>query len=125
MVKTEGSEQMPIASLEMLYKYLSMRLINPENAYGLLIGDYKHEHQLKGSETSYHNLSVEFARQDSGLFAAQTAEIGTKLYPMSTTLWADQIKYYEEIGDTSKCRDVFDKLKKLTKSIGSGEPMSL
>ncbi len=113
MVKTDGSNQMPITSLEALYKYLSMQLISPENAYGLLIDDYKRDHQLKGSETTYHNLSVEFSRQDSELFAAQTAEIGTKLYPMSTTLWADQIRYYEGIGDTSKCRDGFDKLKRV------------
>lgn len=122
MVKTDGSNQMPITSLEALYKYLSMQLISPENAYGLLIDDYERDHQLKGSETTYHNLSVEFSRQDSELFAAQTAEIGTKLYPMSTTLWADQIKYYEEIGDTSKCRDVFDKLKKIDKKYWEWRP---
>ncbi len=112
-MKTEESTQTPITSLEALHKYLSMQLINPEAAYTLLIDAYEQDHQLKGSETTYHNLSVEFAQQDSGLFAAQTAEIGTKLYPMSTTLWADQIKYYEEIGNTLKCRNGFDKLKKV------------
>lgn len=105
--------QTPITSLEALHKFLSMELIKPEDAYNLLIDDYNQAQQLKGSETTYHNLSVEFSQQDSGLFAAQTAEIGTKLYPMSTTLWADQIKYYGEIGNTSKCEDGFEKLKKI------------
>lgn len=116
MMKTGESNQTPITSLEALHKYLSMQLIKPEDAYSLLIEDYKQNHQLKGSETTYHNLSVEFSRQDSGLFAAQTAEIGTKLYPMSTTLWADQIRYYEEVGETTKCRDGFDKLKKVDRT---------
>ena len=120
MMKTEGLKQITITSLEALHKYLSMHLINPEEAYGMLIDDYEKEHQLKGAETTYHNLSVEFSRQDSTLFAAQTAKIGTELYPMSTTLWADQIKYYEEVGDTAKCRDGFEELKKVDRKYWEG-----
>ena len=65
---------------------------------------------IPGSEDDYHNLSVEFARQNCVLFSAQTADYGTEVFPLSTDLLADKIKYYQEIGDTGKCVEALQQL---------------
>lgn len=66
---------------------------------------------IRGSEGDYHNLSVEFSRKDCEPFAAGVAMIGVSIYPMSTDLLADLIKYSQEIGETAMCKYGVDKLK--------------
>ena len=67
--------------------------------------------RIQGSETDYHNLSVEFSRQNCAPFAAAIATIGVGVYPMSTDLLADVIKYSQEIGDSESCKAGIKQLK--------------
>lgn len=71
--------------------------------------------RIQGSETDYHNLSVEFSRQNCEPFAAAVATIGVGVYPMSTDLLADVIKYSQEIGDSESCRIGITKLKNISR----------
>jgi len=66
---------------------------------------------IRGSEDDYHNLSVEFSRHDCEPFAAMTAMIGVEVYPMSTNLIGDLIKYAQETGDTELCQRGINKVK--------------
>lgn len=60
--------------------------------------------RVLGSENDYHNLSVEFNRQNCTPFAAAVATIGCEFYPMSTDLLADVIRYSQLIGDAESCQ---------------------
>lgn len=71
------------------------------------------EDRIQGSEGDFHNLTVEFSRQNCVPFAAAVATIGVGFYPMSTDLLADMIKYSQEIGDSKRCRDGLERLKKI------------
>ncbi len=66
---------------------------------------------IRGSEGDYHNLTVEFSRNNCESFAAMTALIGVETYPMSADLIGDLIKYSQEIGDIEMCQYGIDKLK--------------
>lgn len=68
---------------------------------------------IRGSENDYHNLSVEFSRHDCEPFSATVAMIGADIYPMSTDLLADLIKYSQEIGDIEMCQYGISALKKI------------
>ena len=73
----------------------------------------KTQDRILGSENDYHNLSVEFDRQNCTPFAAGIATIGCKFYPMSTDLLADTIKYSQLIGDTECCKRGLELLDKI------------
>ena len=60
--------------------------------------------RILGSENDYHNLSVAFSRQNCAPFAAVVATMGVEVYPMSTDLLADVIKYSQLIGDSQSCQ---------------------
>lgn len=75
--------------------------------------DEKTQDRIQGSENDFHNLSVEFSKNDCEPFAAATAIIGVEFYPMSTNLLADAIKYSQEIGDFENCKRGFEALKKI------------
>ena len=66
---------------------------------------------IRGSEADYHNLTVEFSRNNCVPFAAMTAMIGMATYPMSADLIGDFIKYSQEIGDTEMCQHGVEMLK--------------
>lgn len=65
---------------------------------------------IKGSETDFHNLTVEFSRQNSDSFAAAVARFGLQTYPLSPDLLADAIKYSQDIGDIENCQSIINSL---------------
>lgn len=73
--------------------------------------DGKTKDKILGSENEYHNLSVEFSRQNCVPFALAVATIGVDTYPMSTDLLADVIKYSQQLGNTAECQKGLEKLK--------------
>lgn len=60
--------------------------------------------RISGSEDDYHNLSVEFCQHNCTPFAEAIAIMGVEVYPMSTNLLADAIKYSQLIGDSQGCQ---------------------
>ena len=77
--------------------------------------EQKTQDRIQGSESDYHNLAVEFSRQDCEPFAAAVATIGVGVYPMSTDLLADVIKYSQQIGDSASCQKGINRLKKINR----------
>lgn len=69
---------------------------------------------IQGSETDYHNLSVDFS-DFSETFSVFVAQVGVKNYPLSADLLADVIKYAQEIGDLDACKKGFLKLQAIDK----------
>lgn len=98
------------SSIGELHTSLVRREFTPRELY-----DYIREaqQQLHGSEVEYHNLSVEFSHQDCTPFAADVAALGAQVYPMSTDLLADIIKYSQQSGNTERCKQGISLLKKI------------
>lgn len=88
-----------------LYDYIQENYTNWKNRVSM--------DRIQGSEIDYHNLTVEFSRQNCEPFAAAVATIGVEVYPMSTELLADVIKYSQEIGDSRSCQIGIDNLTKI------------
>ena len=70
----------------------------------------QHSAQIPGSENDYHNIGVEFSKQNCEKFAADVSIIGLKTYPLSPDLLADTIKYSQEIGDIEGCQELIKTL---------------
>ena len=100
-------------SIGEIHNALTNGEIRPEEAYQY-IDEYNKD--VPGSETDYHNLGVEFSRQNCEKFAAAVSLIGLETYPMSPDLLADAIKYSQEIGDVASCQTVIEKLKNVDAS---------
>lgn len=115
------SENLTFASISEIHDVLVRRLYPPKDLYQYLIDNYAAYYDpdsetetvdlIRGSETEYHNLSVEFSKQRCSTYAAVVADLGVKEYPLSTDLIADKIKFFQKIGDIEKCREGFEKLK--------------
>ena len=109
------------SSIAEIHSALTRKEYNPRDLFDYIQNNYsdwkKEETQdrILGSEIDYHNLSVEFSRQNCEPFAAAVATIGVEVYPMSTNLLADVIKYSQEIGDSDSCRAGIIKLKNISR----------
>ena len=104
-------------SIRAIYDELASRSSGrtPEELFEILRENHDEVESGKGSyipgtEADYHNLSVEFARQNCYRSAAQTADYGTKIFPLNTDLLADKITYYQEIGHTDQCNEAINEL---------------
>lgn len=114
------SRDLSYTSIAEIHSALSQREQNPRDLYDYIMECDVNESDAEqktilGSETDYHNLTVEFSRQNCAPYAASVAGLGVKVYPMSTTLLADAIKYYQEIGDSKSCRIGYEKLKSISR----------
>lgn len=69
--------------------------------------------QITGSESEFHNLGATFARSGNTMLAAGVAKVGVEIYPLSTDLLADIIKYSSEIGDIKSSRRGVEMLTKV------------
>ena len=69
--------------------------------------------QITGSESEFHNLGATFARSGNTMLAAGVAKVGVEIYPLSTDLLADIIKYSSEIGDMKSSRRGMEMLTKV------------
>lgn len=107
------------SSIAEIHNALMRREYSPRDLYDYIQENYSNwksrisTDRIQGSEIDYHNLTVEFSRQNCEPFAAAVATIGVEVYPMSTELLADVIKYSQEIGDSKSCQIGIDNLTKI------------
>lgn len=107
------------SSIAEIHNALMRREYSPRDLYDYIQENYTNwkscvsTDRIQGSEIDYHNLTVEFSRQNCEPFAAAVATIGVDVYPMSTELLADVIKYSQEIGDSKSCQIGIDNLTKI------------
>lgn len=94
-------------SIEEIHSSLVRREFSPRKLYDYL---RENEEAVRGSETEYHNLSVEFSKQNCSSFAADVAAMGTKVYPMSTELLPAMVKYAQESGNDAYCKIGLERL---------------
>lgn len=94
-------------SIGAIHEALRNKELRPEEAYRYIDDNYE---EIPGSENDYHNISVEFSRQNGDKFAAAVSHIGLKTYPFSPDLLADAIKYSQEIGDIKSCQELIETL---------------
>ncbi|MBR0406562.1 MAG: tetratricopeptide repeat protein [Clostridia bacterium] len=122
-IEETQSETLSYSSISEIRNALMRNANNPRELYRYIQDNYnrwiaesdKPEDEktielIRGSEIDFHNLTVEFSRQDCEPFAASIALIGVETYPMSTDLIADLIKYSQEIGDIEMCQYGIEKL---------------
>lgn len=123
------SDDITYASISEIHDALVRKEYAPQKLYEYLATNYDAYHKwqkarkegnaqdadrvdkILGSEIAFHNLSVEFSRRGCGPYAAMIAFFGVSEYPLSTDLIADQIKYFQKIGNKAMCQKGFDKLK--------------
>ena len=98
------------SSIEEMHTALVRREISPRALYDYLRDN---KDKIRGSETAYHNLSVEFERQNCPSFAADVAAIGVTVYPMSTDLLPAMISYAQSSGNIEYCEKGLAKLKEI------------
>lgn len=97
------------SSISEIHRALTNNEYPPRSLYDYIVEAYDkwkkgEAEKLAGSEADYHNLSVEFSKKNSDVYAATIAALGVETYPMSTDLLADLIKYSQEIGDSESCK---------------------
>ena len=113
------------SSISEIHNALMQRRHSPKELYEYITSTYfawvadNSLDKIRGSEAEFHNLSVEFSRQDCEPYAAMVASIGVNEYPLSTDLLADLIKYSQETGDAEQCTQGFNQLKKIDRKYWS------
>lgn len=121
---TTERENISYSSISEIHNALALHKYSPRELFDYLQDNYNQwitekerskdtstVELIHGSENDFHNLTVEFSKQDCKPFAASVAMIGVETYPMSTNLLADLIKYSQEIGDAETCQYGINKLK--------------
>lgn len=111
------------SSISEIYNALMRNTYSPRDLFDYLQNNYikwvaekgktdaeKTVDLIRGSEDDYHNLTVGFSRHDCKPFAAMTAMIGVEVYPMSTDLIGDLVKYAQETGDPELCQHGISKV---------------
>ena len=107
------------SSISEIHNALCQRVYTPQELYDYLTSNFfaynagEKVDKIRGSESDFHNLSVEFSRQACTPYAAVIAAIGVNEYPLSTDLLADQIKYSQESANAEQCASGIEKLKKI------------
>ncbi len=104
------NNEISYSTIEEIHSALVRGAFTPRELYEYL---RENANAISGSETAYHNLSVEFAKQNCTPCAADVAALGIRRYPMSIDLLPSMIKYAQESGNADYCTRGIDKLREI------------